>query len=86
MSFATEIPDPLAPLRTNLISEEIMRPLTELLLTDLLLGSQRARRIVDFRMSVPVQGRRSLTLAWEPVSRYSNHVEPFRTISGEVNI
>jgi len=84
--FATEIPDPLAPLRANLVSEEIMRPLTELLLTDFLLGSQRARRIVEFRMSVPVRGRRRLTLAWEPVSRYSNQAESLRTISGEVNI
>ena len=86
MGFATDMPDPLAPLRTNLVSEEIMRPLTELLLTDFLLGSQRATRIVEFRLSVPVQWRRSLTLAWEPVSRYTNLAEPLRTISGVVNI
>jgi hypothetical protein len=86
MGFATEIPDSLAPLRANPVSEEIIRPLAELLLTHTLLGGQRARRIVEFRMSVPVDGRRSLTLAWEPISRYSNQVEPVRTISGEVNI
>jgi hypothetical protein len=86
MGFVTEIPDPLAPLRTNPVSEEIVRPLSELLVTDLLLGSDRARRIIAFRMGVPIQGRRSLTVAWEPVSRFSNQVEAVRTISGETNI
>jgi len=46
MGFATEINDPLAPLRENPVSEEIIRPLSELLITDLLVGPGRARRIV----------------------------------------
>jgi hypothetical protein len=40
MGFAAEIPDPLAPLRQNRISEEIVRPLTELLIVDALGGSR----------------------------------------------
>jgi len=34
MGFTTEINDPLAPLRENPVSEEIIRPLSELLITD----------------------------------------------------
>ena len=84
--FATEIPDPLAPLRENPVSEEIVRPLSELLVTDLLVGTERAKRIVTFKLSVAIQGRRSLALAWEPPSRYSNQAETIRTIKGEVKL
>jgi uncharacterized protein DUF4062 len=86
MGFATEIPDPLAPLRENPVSEEIVRPLAELLVTDLLVGTERAKRIVTFRLGVAIQGRRKLALAWEPPSRYSNQTERIREISGDVKL
>jgi hypothetical protein len=38
MGFVTEIPDPLAPLRTNTVSEEIVRPLSEFLVINLLMA------------------------------------------------
>jgi hypothetical protein len=86
MGFATEINDPLAPLRENPVSEEIIRPLSELLLTDLLVGTGRARSIRSFRLGVAIRGRRSLTLAWETPTRYSNEPVTVRSIRGEVNI
>jgi len=58
MGFATDIPDPLSPLRENPVSEEIIRPLSELLVTDLLGGTGRARSIVGFRLGVAIRGRR----------------------------
>ncbi|MFZ1010705.1 MAG: hypothetical protein WAN65_27950, partial [Candidatus Sulfotelmatobacter sp.] len=70
MGLATEISDPLAPLRENPVSEEIVRPLAELLMTDLLVGTERAERIVTFRLGVAIQGCRKLVLAWEPPSPY----------------
>jgi hypothetical protein len=86
MGFATEIDDPLRPLRQSPVSEEIIRPLSELLLTDLLVGSGRARSIRAFRLGVAIRGRRRLTLAWETPSRFSNEPVTVRSISGEVNI
>jgi hypothetical protein len=86
MGFATEMPDPLAPLRENPVSEEIVRPLAELLVTDLLVGTDRAERIVAFRLGVAIQGRRKLALAWEPPSPYSNQTERIREISGDVKL
>ncbi len=86
MGFATEINDPLAPLRENPVSEEIIRPLSELLITDLLVGPGRARRIVAFRLGVSIRGRRHLTLSWEPPSRYSNEPVTVRSIKGDVTI
>lgn len=86
MGFATEIDDPLGPLRQSPVSEEIIRPLSELLLTDLLVGSGRARSIRAFRLGVAIRGRRSLALAWETPSRFSNESVTVRSISGEVNI
>ena len=38
MGFMTEIDDPLQPLRESPVSEEIIRPLSELLVTDLLVA------------------------------------------------
>jgi len=86
MGFAAEIPDPLAPLRQSPVSEEIVRPISELLVTDILVGTGRARSIRAFRLGVAIRGRRSLTLAWEVPNRYSNEPVTVRSISGEVSI
>jgi len=86
MGFAAEIDDPLRPLRESPVSEEIIRPLSELLLTELLVGTGRARSIRTFRLGVAIRGRRSLTLAWETPTRFSNEPVTLRSISGDVNI
>ena len=86
MDFATEISDPLKPLRENPVSEEIIRPLSELLLTDLLVGTGRATSVREFRLGVPIRGRRSLTLGWETPNRYENEPTKAWRIQGEVNI
>jgi len=86
MGFATEINDPLAPLRENPVSEEIIRPISELLVTDLLVGTGRARSIRGFRLGIAIRGHRNLTLSWEPPNRYSNEPVTVRSIKGEVKI
>ena len=86
MGFATEINDPLAPLRENPVSEEIIRPISELLVTDLLVSTGRARSIRGFRLGVAIRGHRNLTLSWEPPNRYSNEPATVRRIKGEVQI
>jgi hypothetical protein len=86
MGFATEINDPLVPLRENPVSEEIIRPISELLVTDLLVGTGRARSIREFRLGIAIRGHRNLTLSWEPPNRYSNEPVTVRSIKGEVKI
>jgi hypothetical protein len=86
IGFAAEIPDPLAPLRQSPVSEEIIRPLAELLLTDILVGTGRARSIRTFRLGMAVRGRRPLTLAWEVASHYFNEPVTVRSVSGHVRI
>lgn len=86
MSFATDMIDPLAPLREAPVSEEIVRPLAELLITELLVGSGRARSVTSFRLGVAIRGTRHLTLAWETAPRYSNERSAVRSISGNVKI
>jgi hypothetical protein len=76
----------LAPLRQNPVSEEIIRPLSELLVTDILVGTERARSIATFRLGVAIRGRRSLALAWETPRRYSNEPVTVRSIKGHVSI
>jgi hypothetical protein len=86
MDFATEIDDPLRPLRVETVSEEIVRPLAELLVTDVLVVSGRAIGIREFMLGVPIRGRRKLTLGWEAPKRYSNDRTTIRTIHGEVDL
>jgi Domain of unknown function (DUF4062) len=62
---------------TGVASEEIIRPVSHLLLTEALVGSGRAGRITRFRLGLPVRGRRAIQLEWESPRRYSN-VEPER--------
>lgn len=77
MGFAASIPDPFAPLRQNPVSEEIIRPVAELLVTDMLVGTGRAKGIRAFSVGVANRGRRRLTLAWEVASQYSNSRQRF---------
>jgi len=86
MGFATEINDPLARLRENPVSEEIIRPISELLVTDLLVSTGRARSIRGFRLGIAIRGHRNLTLSWEPPNRYSNETVTVRSITGEVKL
>lgn len=86
MGFASEIADPFAPLRENRVSEEIIRPLSELLITELLVGTGRARSVIRYRLGVAIRGHRNLSLSWEAPSRYSNERPALRSIKGEVNI
>jgi hypothetical protein len=59
---------------------------SELLMTDLLVSTGRAKSIRGFKLGVAIQGRRNLTLSWEPPNRYSNEAATVRSISGEVKI
>jgi hypothetical protein len=68
------------------VSEEIIRPISELLVTDLLVGTGRARSIRGFRLGVAMRGYRNLTLSWEPPNRYTNEAVTVRSINGEVMI
>jgi hypothetical protein len=86
MGFMIDIDDPLQPLRETPVSEEIVRPISELLVTDVLVGSGRASLIQTFRLGVAVRGRRSLALTWETPKRYSNERVAVRTVNGEVTL
>jgi Domain of unknown function (DUF4062) len=86
MGFAAEIDDPLQALRENPVSEEIIRPLSELFVADVLVGSGRAERVVAFKLGIPVRQRRSLFLQWETPRRYVNDKITIRELKGEILI
>jgi hypothetical protein len=86
LGFLAEIPDPLEQLRAARVSDEIARPLAELLIVDALVGSGRAARVTEFRLGAAVRGVRRLTLGWEPPRRYSNERLEARAIAGDVKL
>ena len=47
MDFMAEMPDPLRPLRDADVPDEIVRPLTEVMIVDELVGSDRAARVTE---------------------------------------
>jgi hypothetical protein len=82
MSFVSEIDDPLRSIRGQRVPDEILRPLVRLLLTEALIDSGRAARLVKFRLGPAIAGKRRLELAWEAPRRYSNVRPGIREIKG----
>jgi hypothetical protein len=86
MGFLAEMRDPLAPLRTARVADEITRPLAELLIADEMVGSGRAARLTEFRLGASVRGIRRLVVGWEPFRRYSNERLAPRKVEGQVRL
>jgi hypothetical protein len=86
MGFFPEIPDPFAPLREHPVSEEALRPIAEVLLADVLVGTGRAERLVSVRLGVRVNGQRKLELAWQTPRRYTSQRGNVRSINGVVDL
>lgn len=84
--FAAEMPDPLQPLAQRRVSEEIVRPIAQLLLAEALVGGGRAERIAQFRLGPVVSGRRRFELQWQPPRRHSADRPALRTIDGTVTL
>jgi len=80
------MPDPLQPLAQRRVSEEIVRPVAQLLLTEALVGRGRAERIAQFRLGPMVSGRRRFELQWQPPRRHSTDRPALKTIDGTVTL
>ncbi len=86
LGFIAEIPDPFEPLRKARISDEIVRPLAELLIVDAIVGSGRAARMTEFNLGTAIRGVRRLKLSWESTGRYAGQRGDTRTIEGTVRL
>jgi len=86
LGFMAEMRDPLAPLRTARVADEVTRPLAELFIADEMIGSGRAARLTEFRLGASVRGVRRLTVGWEPPRRYSNERPTSRRVDGQVRL
>lgn len=78
--------DPLASIAGMGLSEEIIRPIVHLLLTEALVGGGRAAGITRLRLGPSVAGRRRFELAWEAPRRYDNVEPERRQIEGMVRL
>jgi hypothetical protein len=76
----------LGPLEGVRLSEEILRPIVHLLLTEDLVGRGRAARVIRLRLGLPIAGRRKLELEWETPRRYMNVPPERRAIEGVVSL
>jgi hypothetical protein len=69
LSFGGQLPNPLDGLPDEPLSDEVLRPILRLLMTEALVGSGRATRLTRLRLSAPAEGRRRLALAWQGQGR-----------------
>jgi hypothetical protein len=79
------MPNPLEQLPALRLSEEVIRPVAHLLLTETLVGTHKASRITQFRLGPPIGGKRRLVLAWEAPRSYDNLAAEERSIQGIVS-
>jgi Domain of unknown function (DUF4062) len=80
------MPNPLEPLADLRLSEEVIRPIANLLLSEALVGAGKASRLTRFRLGPAVAGRRRLELAWQAPRRYQNVPPETRHIKGTVSL
>jgi hypothetical protein len=76
----------LRPLEGLRLSEEIVRPIVHLLVTEALVGRGRAARITRMRLGLPVSGRRRFEIEWETPRRYADAAPERRSIEGVVDL
>lgn len=65
----TEMPDPVAPLRSAGVQEDALRPILRLLVVQSLIGSGRASRVTKLLLGPKANGVRKLLVEWEPRRR-----------------
>ncbi len=81
-----EIDSPLPALASQNLSEEIIRPVLRVLVTEELVGNGRAARITEFKLGPPVAGERRLALGWADRRRYVNEEPGAHRIEGVVEL
>jgi hypothetical protein len=79
-----QVSNPLEPLSELGLSEETVRPVAHLLLTEALVGGGKASRITRFRLGPAAAGRRRIDFAWEAPRRYTNVGPEERAIEGSI--
>jgi Domain of unknown function (DUF4062) len=65
------------------VPEDAIRPILRLFVTETLVGSGRASRLVTLRLGVPVAGKRRILIVWRGSTQYGSPPEQ-RSIEGEV--
>jgi hypothetical protein len=76
MSSQAEVANPFPDLERAGVSEEALRPLGQVLLTEILVVQRGIQRITKFRLGRPVAGNRALKLEWLPRREYANQPPP----------
>ena len=84
MASQAEISNPFPLLAEAGVSEEALRPLARLLLTEILVTERGIQRITSLRLGRSIAGKRRLRLEWLPPRMYANEPPPTpRAVEGE---
>ena len=83
--FMANIENPFEKIAKLGLSEEIVGPIVRVLLTEALVASSRAERIMSFRLGPAHRGNRRLEVSWLPRQRYVNVIPDERQIEGDVS-
>lgn len=85
MGGQLEMPDPFAAIAAAEVPEEAVRPIAELLASEVLVLRRGVERIVRFRLGRRIGDRRSLLVCWQDTPRYTNQpADPPVELTGHV--
>ena len=85
MASMVQIPNPFGALRQAGVSEESLRPIARLMLSEILVVERGVERLVRFQLGRSIGGRRRLAIGYQVPPAYSNQPAPAPfEVEGEV--
>ncbi len=85
MAGQAEISNPLPDVMAAGVSAKALRPVCELVLTEVLVTQSGVARVLRLRLGSSIAGRRAFQLEWLPASQYGEPAAPQR-LEGQVTL
>ena len=76
MQHMVQLQNPFPALQAAGVSEEALRPIARLLISEILIVERGVERLVGFRLGRSIRGRRRLRIAYQVPAPYSNQLAP----------
>ncbi|MGA7704188.1 MAG: hypothetical protein WB998_04765 [Solirubrobacteraceae bacterium] len=76
MNHMALLPNPFAALAEAAVAEEAIRPISRLLVSEILIVERGVQRLTTFQLGKEISGHRRLKLGWEEPALYTNTPPP----------
>jgi hypothetical protein len=76
MEHMVQMPSPFPALRQAGVSEESLRPIARLMVSEILVVERGVERLLHFQLGRPIAGQRRLRIGYQVPAQYSNQAAP----------